>query len=89
MVCTAACSAKCPLAVLGKSKKPGCFSLVPEGVPTIAYTNQSNPWFTKGVTLWWINNIFWPWRVERHGEVYCILLLDNCSVNNVLKDKYS
>ena len=27
--------------------------------------------------------------MERHGEVYCILLLDNYSAHNVSKDKYS
>mmetsp|Transcript_37893 Transcript_37893/g.38355 ORF Transcript_37893/g.38355 Transcript_37893/m.38355 type:complete len:104 (+) Transcript_37893:26-337(+) len=89
MVCTAACNAKCLLAIVGKSKKPRCFPLSPGGVPPIIYTHPSNDWFTQEVTLWWINNVFWPWHVERHGEVFCILLLDNCLAHNVSKDKYS
>ena len=89
MVCTAASNYKCPLAVVGKSKRPQCFSLSPNGIPPIAYTHQSNAWFDKGVTLWWLNNVFWPWHVENHGEVYCLLLLDNCSAHCVLKEQYS
>ena len=89
MVCTAASSDKCPLAVVGKSKRPRCFSLSPNGIPPIAYTHQSNAWFDKGVTLWWLNSVFWPWHVEKHGEVCCLLLLDNCSAHRVLKEQYS
>ena len=29
------------------------------------------------------------WHLEKYGEVYCLLLLDNCSAHRVLKEQYS
>jgi hypothetical protein len=83
MVCTAASGDRVPMAVVGKFKRPACFSLV-EKVP-LAYTNQINAWFDQGVTLWWINNVFWPHHKKEKGDVPCILLLDNCTAHNIDK----
>ena len=88
MVCTSAAGEKCPLAVVGKSKNPLCFKQCRNKQPPMAYTNQKNAWFSREVTIWWINTVFWPWHVEHRGYVLCILLLDNCSAHMISKTSY-
>ena len=87
MMCTAADGRKCPLAIVGKAKKPMCFRLTPDQKPPIAYTHQHNAWFDRNVTLWWIWNVLWPWHMTSHGHgKACILILDNCSAHDVDKN---
>ena len=82
MVVTAASGARGPLCLVGVSKNPECFRELEVGKQTlVAYTNQSNAWFTQKITAWWILNFFWPWHLRRRGDVRCILLLDNCSAH--------
>ena len=78
MVCTAADGSKVPLCLVGKSQHPHCFRLRPGGCP-IPYTHQKKAWFTINVTVWWIKHVFWPHHLQKHGNVYAILILDNCS----------
>ena len=77
---TAADGWRVPLAVIGKSKQPRCFNL---RKPPIAYMHQRNSWFDQKITKWWVKNVFWPAHVHRNGEVNAILILDNCSANNI------
>jgi len=71
---TASCSA-----AIGKTKKPHCFALC-NNKPPLQYKNQKNAWFDKNITHWWISsNIFWPYHINKHGNVPCVLLLDNFS----------
>ena len=46
--------------------------------PPIPYTCQEHAWFDQESTLWWIQNVFWPFHVAQHGDVACVLLLDHC-----------
>ncbi len=48
------------------------------------YTDQVNAWFTKEVTIYWINTVLWPWHKQHFGDVCCILLLDNCKAHTDL-----
>ena len=80
MVCTSADSKKCPLAIIGKRKSPYCFRLANGKLP-IKYKDQVNAWFDGNITVWWINNVFWPWHVDKNGDVPCILLFDNCKAH--------
>ena len=47
----------------------------------MSYANQNNAWFDKQVTIHWVNTVLWPWHQKRHGDVYCVLLLDNCTTH--------
>ena len=88
MVCTAANGEKFPLAIVGKPKTPHCFRLLADpGNTPIPYTNQSNAWFDKFITVWWIKHIFWPEHLRRHGDVNAILILDNCTAHKI-DEKY-
>ena len=82
MICTAADGSKVPLAIVGKPKKTMCFRISGDE-PPIAYTNQKNAWFDRSVTVWWIKTVFWPHHLRKHGDVYCILLLDNCTAHDI------
>ena len=84
MICTSAAGRRVPIAVVGKSKKPVCFNLV-DKVP-LPYVNQSNAWFTAEITVWWINNVFWPFHCGEYG-VPCILVLDNCTAHSIDTDR--
>jgi hypothetical protein len=66
MLCTAADGSNVPLAVVGKAKKPACFSL---GDPPLPYHHQANAWFDRDVTLWWILTVFWPHHMRTNGDV--------------------
>ena len=88
MVCTSAAGDKCPLSLVGKAQVPRCFNSCPNKEPPMAYTHQSNGYYTRAVTRWWIRTVFWPWHVFHHGEVLCILLLDNCPAHKISKDDY-
>lgn len=86
MVCTAADGSKAPLSIIGKSKTPECFRYEldnPSKLP-MAYKDQSNAWFDREVTVWWITHVFWPWHVRKFGDLKAVLLLDNCSANTNL-----
>lgn len=83
MVCTAADGTKVPLAMIGKSKTPVCFTLCENGKPPMAYMNQQNAWFDQNITLWWINKVFCKHHEQKHGSEPCILLLDNCSAHKI------
>jgi hypothetical protein len=67
---------------------PVCFKyeLDKNEKPTIAYKDQQNAWFTKKITEWWIVNVFWPHHTKKRGNVWAILLLDNCSAHHGLDD---
>jgi hypothetical protein len=60
MICTSSDGTKVPLVVIRKLKKTVCFSLVDNGKPPMPYKNQCNAWFHQDITVWWIDNIFWP-----------------------------
>jgi len=78
MVATSAVGGKIPLFMVGKAKAPECFRLCQGNKPPMAYHHQANAWFDKEVTIVWINTVLWPWHLKHHGNVYCLLLLDNC-----------
>jgi hypothetical protein len=82
MVATAANGEKLPLAMIGKSAKPTCFKFC-GGVPPMFYKNQKNAWFDRSITVWWLNTVFWPSHLKKHGNVKALLLLDNCSAHFV------
>ena len=82
MVATAANGEKLPLAMIGKSAKPTCFKFC-GGVPPMFYKNQKNAWFDRSITVWWLNTVFWPYHLKKHGKVKAVLLLDNCSARFV------
>jgi hypothetical protein len=50
----------------------------------MAYMHQANAWFDKGVTVHWINTVLWPWHLAQHGNISCLLLLDNCPAHSNL-----
>jgi DDE superfamily endonuclease len=83
MLCTAANGMKVPLAVVGKAKMPVCFSLCENSKPPIAYTSQSNAWFDRHITWWWLKEVFMPHHTSRFGHGHCIMLLDNCSAHKI------
>jgi hypothetical protein len=83
MICTSASGEKVPLAIVGKAKKPECFRLCENGIPPIAHVDQSNAWFDRKITVWWINHVFWPHHCSTRGAVVCLLLLDNCSAHTM------
>jgi hypothetical protein len=87
MVCIAADGSKIPLSIIGKSKTPECFrhELDNPSEPPMAYKDQSNAWFDREITIWWINHVFWPWHVRKFGNVKAILLLDNCLAHTNLE----
>jgi len=87
MVATSASGKKIPLYMVGKSKKPECFRLCGYKLP-MAYKDQSHAWFDKDITLHWINTVLWPWHLKEHGNLHCLLLLDNCPAHiNLDEDK--
>jgi hypothetical protein len=77
MVAISAVGAKIPLFMVGKSKQPICFKLCSGNIPPITYLHQTKSWFDKEVTIMWINSVLWPWYLSQHGNVNCLLLLDN------------
>jgi hypothetical protein len=83
MVATSAAGEKIPLFMVGKAKSPECFQLC-DGKPPLPYYHQANAWFDKDVTVHWINRMLWPWHLEHHSNVYCLLLLDNCPAHSGL-----
>ena len=84
MVCTAADGYCCPLAIIGKSKRPVCFDLLCGSKTPLLYKEQSNAWFDRNVTVWWINNVFWPDHLHCNGHgVNAILILDNCTAHQI------
>jgi len=87
MVAVAADGSKFPLSIVGKAKQLQCFRLFDDPLrPPVAYTNQHNAWFDQTVTHWWLTRVFWKHHLSVHGDVPCILLLDNCSVQTRLND---
>jgi len=90
MVCTAADGFRVPVAIIGKAKRPQCFDLLQPGHSTpLPYKNQKNAWFDKDITIWWINNVFWPEHLKENGHVNAILILDNCSAHKIDISKIS
>ena len=83
MVFTAADGTKGPLAMVGKPKSPHCFRTEEGRKPPMYYIHQSNAWFDKVITEWWIANVFWPYHKRKHGNLYCILILDNCTAHKI------
>jgi hypothetical protein len=88
MIVIAPSGAKGPLFMVGKSKWPVCFKheLSKCKKPPMAYKKQANAWYTREITEWWILDAFGPWHVKTHGDVWGILLLDNCSAHNGLNE---
>jgi hypothetical protein len=78
MVATSAVGGKILLFMVGKTKAPECFRLCQGNKPPMAYHHQANSWFDKEVTIVLINTVLWLWYLKHHGNVYCLLLLDNC-----------
>jgi hypothetical protein len=78
MVATSAVGGKIPLFLVGKAKALECFQLCLGNKPPMAHHHQANAWFDKEVTIVWINTVLWLWHLKHHGNVYCLLLLDNC-----------
>jgi hypothetical protein len=78
MVATSGVGGKIPLFMVSKAKAPECFRLCQGNKPPMAYHHQANAWFDKEVTIVWINTVLWPWHLKHHGNVYSLLLLDNC-----------
>lgn len=85
MVCTAANGDKIPLSLVGKTAEPRCFRLLEGKRPPLPYTNQKSAWFDTNVTVWWILNVFWPAHKKKHGNVRCVLILDNCPAHKSLE----
>ena len=83
MVCTSAVGEKVPLHIVGKSKKPACFRLLPNGKPPLFYTDQKKAWYDGATTIRWINELFAPYVRKRHGDKKVILFLDNCPAHHV------
>jgi hypothetical protein len=88
MVCITADGSKVPLSLIGKAKTPECFrhELEDPSNPPMPYKDQSNAWFDREISIWWINHVFWPWHVRKFGDVKAILLLDNCSAHTDLDE---
>lgn len=86
MVCTAADGTKVPFMIVEKAKRPACFGYEE---PPMHYTNHVNAWFDIMITEWWIIHVFWPYHKKIHGNVYCILILDNCSTHFIDVSKFS
>jgi hypothetical protein len=87
MIVIALSGAKGPLFMVGKSKSPVCFKHeLKRKKPPMAYKNQANAWFTREITEWCILNVFWPWHVKTRGDVWGVLLLDNCSAHHGLNE---
>jgi len=79
MVAIAANGSKVPLSVVEKAKQLECFRIFPDPrKPPIAHTNQANAYFDQNVAWWWIGNVFWKHHISVHGDVACILILNNC-----------
>ena len=76
MACTSATGEKIKLAVIGKSNRPHCWDICDDH-PPLPYNHQSNAWFDRSITEWWLNDIFAPECRKKHGENKVILLLDN------------
>ena len=83
MVAIAANGDKLPLAIVGKSKNPRCFSLKLSPLP---YHSQDKARFNLKVTIWWIKEVFWKYHKEKHGNVNALLLMDNCLAHNGLDE---
>ena len=81
MICTVNNGEKLPIGIFGKPNKSICFRLVT--ILHIPYINQHNTWFDSNVTVWWINNVYWHWPMNHHGDIPLILLLDNCTAHSI------
>jgi hypothetical protein len=62
--------------VVGKSAKPRCYKFAEE--PPLPYTSQQRAWFDRMVTEWWVQDVFVPHVRKVHGDVWVVLILDNC-----------
>ena len=83
MVCATSDGTKVPLSVIGKPKKPVCFSLVEGEKPLLLCKNQANASLNKSVATWWIIAAFWPFHLRTQGDVEAALVLDNCAAHEV------
>ena len=82
IMCTAADGFQFPVSIIGKAKKPVCFGLLDSRESTpLPYKDQKNARFDKDITIWWINNVFWPEHVQRNG--------DNCTAHKIDISKIS
>ena len=79
MICTASNGKNIPIVIFGKTNKPVCFRLVP--ILNMPYTDYNNVCFDKNVTVWCINNVFWPLHLKHCGNVPVIMLLVNCTAH--------
>jgi hypothetical protein len=62
--------------VVGKSAKPRCYKFAEE--PPLPYTSQQRAWFDREVTEWWVQDVFVPHVRKVRGDVWVVLILDNC-----------
>ena len=84
MVCTSASGEKVPLHIVGKSKKPECFKLMPDHKPPMYYTYQKKSWYDGATTVKWVSELFAEHVRKIHGpDTHVILLLDNCPAHKV------
>ena len=83
MICTTDDRKKFPLEVIRKVKKPHYLRLVLNGISSLLYMDHTNVWFDRKVNLWWVNSAFWSCHISNHGNVMCILLLNNCTSHDI------
>lgn len=81
LACANASGMHClPLTVIGKSKRPRCFSKVNMKALPVNYLNQKNAWMDSVLFVKWFHDIFVP-AVQKHQEKNnlngALLLLDN------------
>ena len=87
MVCTSSLGVKVPLAYVGKSNNPRCFS---GKVRPSHYTYNKKAWFNMGVTKWWFESVFIPFfseHFESEGvDTHGVVILDGCSAHNGIQE---
>ena len=80
ILCTSASGAKCPLAIIEKSKNPKCVSLA---TPPLLYKEKNNAWFNCSIFKWWIHNVFWPCHKKMQGILKAVFLVENCTAHQI------
>ena len=82
MVRAASHGTKVPLSIIGKPKKPVCFSLAEGGKPLLL-CNQARAWLDKKRCNLVGHHSIWPFHLCTQGNVEAALVLDNCAAHNI------
>ena len=87
MVCTSSRGKKCPMSYVEKSRQPKCFRNADDDNFNYRYISNKTVKFNRGVTRWWLQDLFAPWfnesfRLNDNGESHCIMIIDGCSAHN-------